>query len=96
MKERDAYVQKMKAKLDEWNADIDALEAQTRKAQSDVKLRYEKQLAELKANRDEAAKKLHELQNASVEAWEALRRGTEAAWSDMAKAFRDAAERFKQ
>ncbi len=95
MNERDAYVQKMKAKLDEWNADIDKLEAQTSKVQADAKLRYEKQLTELKSNRDAAAQKLRELQDASVDAWEAMRRGTEAAWADMAKAFREAAERFK-
>jgi len=93
--EREAYVQKMKAKLDEWNADIDKLEAQTSKVQADAKLRYQKQLSELKSNRDAAAKKLRELQDASVDAWEAMRRGTEAAWADMAKAFREAAERFK-
>ncbi len=95
MNEREAYVQKMKAKLDEWNADIEKLDAQTRKAQADAKVRYEKQLTELKANRDAAAQKLRELQNASVDAWESMRRGTEAAWADMAKAFREAAERFK-
>ena len=95
MSERDAYVQKMKAKLDEWNADIEKLEAQTRKAQAEVKVRYEKQLSELKANRDAATQKLREMQNASADAWEAMRRGTEAAWADMAKAFREAAERFK-
>ena len=28
---RDAYVNKLRAKLDEWNADIDKLEAQARR-----------------------------------------------------------------
>ena len=48
MKDRDLYVAKLKAKLDEWNAGIDKYEAQVREAQADAKIRYERQLAELK------------------------------------------------
>ena len=33
---RDAYVQKVKAKLDEWNAEIDRLEAQARQKEADA------------------------------------------------------------
>lgn len=95
MSERDAYVAKMKAKLDEWNAEIQKFEARAQGASAEAKLKYEQQVAELKARRDEAARKLRELQDASAGAWETLREGTEAAWSVMAKAFKDAAERFK-
>ena len=55
MSERDAYVAKMKAKLDEWNAAIDQFEARAGVAQADARLMYERQLGELKANRDAAA-----------------------------------------
>jgi len=95
MSDRDAYVEKMKAKLDEWNAGIEKLEAQARVAQADARIKYQGQLAELKAGRDTAAQKLRELQNASVDAWSTLRQGTDAAWEAMAKAFKDAADRFK-
>jgi chromosome segregation ATPase len=95
MKDRDIYVAKLKAKLDEWNAGIDKYEAQVREAQADAKIRYERQLAELKDKRDEAEAKLRALQLASTDAWETLRQGAEAAWHDMAQAFSKAAERFR-
>jgi uncharacterized coiled-coil DUF342 family protein len=95
MSERDAYVAKMKAKLDEWNAEIQKFEARAGAASAEAKLKYEQQVAELKARRDEAARKLRELQDAGAGAWESLREGTEAAWSAMAKAFKDAAARFR-
>jgi len=95
MSERDAYVAKMKAKLDEWNAAIDQFEARARVAQADVRLMYERQLGELKTNRDAAAQRLRELQLASADAWESLRQGAEAAWKDMADAFRKASDRFR-
>ena len=48
MSERDAYVEKMKAKLDEWNAEIDRLEAKARGAEADARLRYNKQIESLR------------------------------------------------
>jgi hypothetical protein len=95
MSERDAYVARMKAKLDEWKADIEKLEAKAAAAQADVKLRYGKQLTELRVKRDAAAGKLGELQRASAGAWESLRAGVDAAWNDMAKAVKEAVGRFK-
>ena len=95
MSERDAYIEKMKAQLDAWNAKIDQFEAQARKAGADAQLQYEKQLEELRESRDDAAKHLKELQVASNEAWESLQRGAENAWDEMARAFKNAAERFK-
>lgn len=95
MSERDAYIEKMKAQLDAWNAKIDQFEAQSRKAGADAQLQYEKQLDELRESRDDAVKHLKELQDASNEAWASLQRGAEDAWDEMSKAFKNAAERFK-
>jgi len=41
--DRDAYIEKMKAKIDEWNAEISKQEAKARAAQADMKLKYEDQ-----------------------------------------------------
>jgi hypothetical protein len=85
----------MKAKLDEWNADIDKLEAQAKSAEADAQIRFQQQLDHLKATRDDAAKRLRELQDASADAWETMRQGAESAWEEMTKAFKDATGRFK-
>lgn len=41
-KQRDAYVQKMKAKLDEWNSEIDRIEAKVDQAEAESKIEYSK------------------------------------------------------
>ena len=54
MVDRDAYVKKMQAKLDDWNAEIDQLSAKADAAQADAKLEYDKQIETLKKQREEA------------------------------------------
>lgn len=95
MTNRDAYVQKMKAKADEWNADLAKLEAKAKVASADAKIKYHDQIQTLRKQREEAQEKLRELQSASEGAWESLRDGMDAAWGNVGKAFKDAIDRFK-
>ncbi len=46
---RDAYVQKLKAQLDEWNTDINKLEAKVDQAEVGAKIEYHKRIADLRA-----------------------------------------------
>jgi len=87
MSERDAYVKKLKAQLDEWNADTDRLEARARKAGAEASLAYERQAKTLRRQRDDAKARLAEVQNAgktpgSTSRRERTRRGrtSRAAW----------------
>ena len=41
MTDKDAYVQKLHAKLDEWNAEIDKLKAKADKAEADSRVEYQ-------------------------------------------------------
>ena len=61
MIDRDAYVEKVKANIDQWNAEIDKLQANAREAQADAKIQYEKQLADMRKQRDEALEKMKEV-----------------------------------
>ena len=54
MADRKAQVDWMKARLDEWNAEIDKVEARMRQASAEARLRYEEQLREMRAQRDRA------------------------------------------
>lgn len=92
---RDEYVQKMKAQLDQWNAELQKLEAKTAEAQADAKIKFERELVELRQRRDEAQKKLVELQKAGDEAWQDMVQGTERMWNAMNDAFQKAWSRFK-
>ncbi len=90
MTSRDEYLEKFKAKLDEWNADIDKLEARTREAQADVQAQYESQLKALREMRDDALEQYSQMQNVAVDAWDAMVQGTEKAWQAWVGAFEEA------
>ncbi|MCA8982704.1 MAG: hypothetical protein R3C12_10095 [Planctomycetaceae bacterium] len=95
MLDRDAYVKKIQAKLDEWNADIDALEARVQTAQADVHLVLNRRLDALRAQRDDVAAKLQALRNASGEAWQDLTAGMELAWESLSEALQSAWSHFR-
>jgi len=92
---RDAYVQKLKAKMDEWNAEIDKIEAKADQAEAESKIEYEKQLEDLRAKRKDVEDKMAELQQAGDGAWEDLKAGIESAWDSLGNALKSAASRFK-
>lgn len=92
---RDAFVKKMKAKLDEWNAEIDKLEAQSRQKGADVQADYQKRIADLKDKRQETRQKLDKLQDAGESAWEDLKSGVELAAGAMGDALKSARARFQ-
>ncbi len=60
MSNRDAYEQKLQAKLDEWQAEIDKLWARARSAEADARIEREKEAERLEAKRDEVREKLKE------------------------------------
>lgn len=95
MSEREQYIEKAKARLDQWTAEIDKLKAKAEEADADAKIEYDKQIDELRAQRDEAENKIKELQEASDEAWSDMKSGFDKAWDSMSGAFQSALARFK-
>ncbi len=95
MIDRKEYIEKMKAKMDEWDADLDALQVKTDNAKAEMKLNYEEQIERLKKQREEASTMMQEMTVASEAAWEDMRKGMETAWEATSKAFMDAFSRFK-
>jgi chromosome segregation ATPase len=92
---RDAYVQKIKAKLDEWNAEIDRLEAQARQKEADAQTRLQEQIDQVKAKRQTAEEKLDDVRQAGGDAWEDLKSGLELATEAVGDALRSARSRFQ-
>lgn len=92
---RDAYVEKLKAKLDEWNADIDVLQARADQAKTDAQLRYRRQIEGLRAKSKDAEAKISELRVAGGDAWEDLKAGANIAWTALGEAVTSAKARFK-
>jgi chromosome segregation ATPase len=91
---KEAYVAKLKTQLDEWNAELDQLEARVRGAAADVRLKYEEQLRSLRQQRDEARRKLEQIQSAAADAWEQLTQGVEDAWNALKEAVTKAKAQF--
>jgi hypothetical protein len=95
MSERDEYVEKLKAQLDRWNADIGKWEAKMQSAQAEARAGYEAQLASIRQHRDQVAYQMKLMQAAAGDAWLDLMRGTEEAWARMREAFDKAGEHFR-
>jgi predicted nucleic acid-binding Zn-ribbon protein len=94
MPDKDAYVQRMHAKLDEWNAEIDKLKAKADKAEAESRLEYQKEIEILKERRKDAEEKLTEVSQAGEGAWEDLKAGIQSAWDSMEEAIKSARSRF--
>jgi lipid II:glycine glycyltransferase (peptidoglycan interpeptide bridge formation enzyme) len=93
---RDEYVAKMKAQLEQWNAEVAKWEEKTKTAQAGMKAEYQKQLEVFRSRRDEGLYKLQQIQAASTEAWSDLMRGADEAWKQMNDAFKKARSHFEK
>lgn len=92
---RDAYVNKMKAKLDEWNADIAKLEAKARQKEADAQQQYQARIASLKEKRESVEETLDKMRRAGTDAWDDLKAGVENAADSLGEALRSARSRFQ-
>ena len=93
---RKEYVEQLKNKLDEWNADIAKWEGKTRGAKNDLTIEYEMRMDDLRKKREEATAKLKEVQASSEEAWKELKAGADSAWAAMREAFDKAKTHFQK
>ena len=96
MNDKELYQQKMQARLDEWNAEVDKLKAKGSGASADVQLDMNKQLKVLEGRIEDGKAKLSELTEASEDAWESIKEGVESAWGSLRSAATDAAAKFKK
>ena len=92
--DRDAYVEKLKAQVGEWSADIEKLKARASHVPAEAKAEYEEQVAGLRKQRDALAAKITDLQETSGEAWDELKQGVQAAWDRAKESFQKAKSRF--
>ncbi len=80
------YVEKMQGKMKMWDAEVDALSAESGKLGLEARTAYEARIAELRVSRDHANVALQELRVATVAASKNLYSGVELAWDTMSKA----------
>ncbi len=94
MNKRDQYLEKLKAQLDEWNAEVAKWEAKNRSAQAGMRIEYEKQLEAFRRQRDQGLEQMRKVQAETGDAWVDLVRGADDAWAKMREAFEKAQSHF--
>lgn len=94
MRMKQAHIGKIRARLNEWDAEIEKLTSQADEAGADARIRYQKQVSELKERQKEAQLKLDDMRKSGEDAWEDMKAGVENAWMSMEKAVKDATSRF--
>lgn len=94
MLNRDEYIQKLKAQIDDFNAEAAHWEDKTRKAQAGMKAEYERQLENFRRKSQEASTELERMQRASADMFTELMRGTDQAMQGMQDAFNRARQNF--
>ncbi len=94
MSEQESYHRKIRARLDEWNAEIDKFEARADQAAADAQLEYYAQLKKLRALHEEAGNKLDELGEADEDTWENLKNGVDIAADAVDHALESVRSRF--
>lgn len=94
MVNRDEYVRKLKAQIDEWNAQAAHWEGRVQSAQAGMKAEYERQLESFRRRSAEASAELARLQAASLDAWSEMMRGVEGSMKSMQEAFDRARQSF--
>jgi hypothetical protein len=96
MSKRDAYIQKLHAKIDAWNADIDKLMAKAQQVEADSRIEYQQQIDALKQQRRKVENLLADLKQSGEGAWDDLKSGLDLAFESMNEAVRSAMTRFKK
>ena len=94
MATRDEFVESIKKKLDEWNAEIEKAEARFQHAAADARLRHAEEIAEMKRRRTDAEEQMRKAAAKTAEDWEAGRKQFESALDDISDGFRRAWSRF--
>ena len=96
MADRRQYTEKLKARLDEWNAELDKLEAKAREARADSSITYDKIMGHLREHKNNVASRLEEIERAGEDSWEHLKEGAEKAWHSFTQAVEKARSEFKR
>ena len=95
MTNRDEYVQKLKAQLDQWEKQMTTWEAAAREATAEAKIELEKQVGIMRSRADDLVYRMELLKSASADAWQEVARGADEARKTMQDAFEKARFHFK-
>lgn len=93
---QEAYIAKYRARLEQWEFEIKKRKAVAAEMAADLQIEYAKQTADLEQKIAKVRAHMSKLQPASGDAWEAMKKGFEAAWADLHSAWEKAKAEFKR
>jgi len=96
MSEKAAFLEKARAHLEVWKADVEKLRAKAAVAAADARPKIEGEIKHLEAKIDEGKAKLAEVARTSEEAWGPLKGGMQSAWESLRAGFEEAVEKLKK
>jgi hypothetical protein len=80
---RKAYQDKVEARLKEWGVKIDELKAKAERSKVGLKMKYEKQIEDLGAQKEALEKRVQQFRESGEETWEHLRTGIEKGFDEL-------------
>ena len=93
---REEYTQKLKAKIDECDARLDKLAAQAAQADGETKIKYYKQIEELREKRKDIEQEIQHVIDERESVWDDLKQGIDNSWSTWKKSFKKAKSEFER
>ena len=88
------FEMRFKTSLAEMEVKIAKLHEKGVALKDDASIRWNEQMADLKAKQKVAREKLDDLRTSTGEAWGHMEKGAQSAWDDVQKAFEEAAKEF--
>jgi chromosome segregation ATPase len=95
MTTKNEYLDKLKCQLDEWQGDLEQLQAKAADAAGDVKAKYEAQMVELRAKLNEGQAKWEEFKDSADDLWDDVKEEAEEKWAALSKGFKESIEKVK-
>jgi len=92
---RDVYVRKLKSNIDKWNSEIDKLQIKADQAKAETKVKFRKQIADLKVKRRELEGEMADLRKAGEAAWQDVKSGVDVVKVVLGESIKSAKSRFK-
>ena len=87
VQQKEEYENQIRAKLDEFDARVDELQAKARAEATETKAELKEALEDFRRKREAAQKDLEKLEDAAVEGWEQMKAGMANAMEELEQAY---------
>jgi len=88
--DKDAYLDKMKAEVDQWKAEMAKLRAQVDQAEAERRIETKDAIENAEVKIRELEGRMRKIKNANEEAWDEIKESVQSAYDKVRKAVSDA------